>query len=164
MGILESVFGGGTGLSAGDRAPPVELEDQSGQTVRLSDFHGQRNVVLFFYPKDDTAGCTREVCAFRDSYEAFRDAGAEVIGISSDSRVSHEGFASKHRLPFKLLSDPGGRVRRSFRVPANLGLIPGRVTYVIDKTGRIAYAFNSQINPAKHVDEALGVLRRLEER
>jgi peroxiredoxin Q/BCP len=161
VGILDSLLGTGTGLSAGDPAPDFALQDQTGRRVALADFRGSSNVVVYFYPKDDTPGCTRESCAFRDHYDAFREAGAEVIGISSDSTDSHRAFAEKHRLPFTLLADPGGKVRGAFRVPSNLGVLPGRVTYVIDRQGVIRHAFNSQLNPAKHVEEALRVLAEL---
>jgi peroxiredoxin Q/BCP len=161
MGILDSLLGSGTGLAAGARAPEFTLENQDGKPVSLADFRGRKNVVLYFYPKDDTPGCTRESCAFRDQFEAFGEAGAEVIGVSGDSAASHRAFAAKHRLPFTLLSDPRGKVRAAFGVPATLGMLPGRVTYVIDKEGVIRHAFNSQLNPAKHVDEALRVLASL---
>jgi peroxiredoxin Q/BCP len=161
MGLLDSLLGGGTGLAPGVRAPEFALEDQNGKRVRLADFRGSRNVVLYFYPKDDTPGCTRESCAFRDQYTDFQDAGAEVLGVSGDSPESHRAFAAKHRLPFTLLADVDGAVRAAFGVPATLGLLPGRVTYVIDKEGVIRHAFNSQFNPAKHVEEALAVLAAL---
>jgi peroxiredoxin Q/BCP len=158
---MDTLMGSGTGLAAGARAPEFTLNDQNGRPVRLADFRGRKNVVVYFYPKDDTPGCTKESCAFRDHYAAFSDAGAEVLGISSDSESSHEAFAKKHRLPFSLLSDPGGRVRSAFGVPSTLGLLPGRVTYVIDKQGVIRHAFNSQLQATKHVDEALSVLESL---
>jgi peroxiredoxin Q/BCP len=161
MGFLDSLLGGGTGLGAGDAAPDFALEDQHGRTVRLSDFRGRKNVVVYFYPKDDTPGCTKESCAFRDQYTAFLDAGAEVIGISSDSARSHEAFAAKHRLPFRLLADVGGAVRAAFGVPRTAGLLPGRVSYVIDREGVIRHAFNSQLAATRHVDEALEVLLEL---
>jgi peroxiredoxin Q/BCP len=161
MGILDSLFGTGTGLAAGARAPDFSLEDQHGKRVALADFRKRKNVVLYFYPKDDTPGCTRESCAFRDQFEDFREAGAEVIGVSSDSPASHKRFAEKHSLPFTLLSDSKGEVRAAFRVPATLGLLPGRVTYVIDKEGVIRHAFSSQLNATQHVAEALKVLTRL---
>ena len=160
MGLLDSILGSGTGLAAGAPAPDFSLEDQNGKRVSLADLRG-RNVVVYFYPKDDTPGCTREACTFRDQYADFTDAGAEVFGISSDSPASHRAFAAKHELPFTLLSDPGGKVREAFGVPATLGLLPGRVTYVIDKQGVIRHAFNSQLSPARHVAEALQVLGRL---
>jgi peroxiredoxin Q/BCP len=161
MAFLEALFGGGTGLGPGDPAPDFTLNDQHGKPVRLANFRGKKNVVVYFYPKDDTPGCTRESCAFRDHYAAFSDAGAEVIGISSDSERSHKAFAEKHRLPFTLLADVGGKVRAAFRVPRTAGLLPGRVTYVIDKDGVIRHAFSSQLEAARHVDEAQEVLRRL---
>jgi peroxiredoxin Q/BCP len=161
VGLFDSLLGSGTGLEAGAPAPDFTLEDQNGKRVSLADFRGRRNVVVYFYPKDDTPGCTREACSFRDQYADFSDAGAEVIGISSDSPASHRAFAAKHELPFTLLSDRDGAVRSAFRVPATLGLLPGRVTYVIDKEGVIRHAFNSQLSPARHVAEALAVLGRL---
>lgn len=157
MGLLDSILGSGTGLAAGAKAPDFSLEDQNGRRVSSADLRG-RNVIVYFYPKDDTPGCTREACSFRDQYTDFTDAGAEVYGISSDSPASHRAFAAKYELPFTLLSDPGGKVRESFGVPATLGLLPGRVTYVIDKQGVIRHAFNSQLSPARHVAEALQVL------
>ena len=124
------------GTQVGDKAPDFTLPSQSGEPVRLHDRLGERVVVLYFYPKDDTRGCTAEACAFRDSHEIFTDAGAEVIGVSSDSVDKHATFADRHKLPFTLLSDQGGHARRSYGIPAVLGVIPGRVTYVIDREGR----------------------------
>jgi peroxiredoxin Q/BCP len=161
MGLMDSLLGSSTGLAVGAAAPAFTLSDQHGKPVSLADFRGKKNVVVYFYPKDDTPGCTKESCAFRDHYTAFTDAGAEVLGISSDSEASHKAFAEKYRLPFSLLSDKGGKVRSAFGVPATLGLLPGRVTYVIDKQGVIRHAFNSQINATQHVDEALGILKSL---
>ena len=161
MGFLDSLLGSGTGLEVGTRAPDFALDDQHGKRVALADFLGHRNVVVYFYPKDDTPGCTRESCQFRDHYDAFLEAGAELIGISNDSAASHRAFAAKHRLPFTLLADPGGTVRKAFGVPSALGVLPGRVTYVVDKRGVIRHAFNSQLNVTKHVDEALRVLAEL---
>ena len=158
MGILD-VLSGKVGLAVGDRAPDFALPDASGATIRLSDFRGKKAVVLYFYPKDDTPGCTKEACGFRDSYEEFAGAGAEVIGVSSDSGDSHRGFASKYKLPFTLLSDQGGKVRQQYGVPATLGLLPGRVTFVIDRDGVVRHVFNSQLAATRHVSEALGALR-----
>lgn len=147
-------------LKPGQNAPDFELPDNNGNLIKLSDFKGKKNVVLFFYPKDFTAGCTAEACSFRDNYEDFTDAGAEVIGISSDGVISHRDFASRYKLPFILLSDKGGKVKRKFGVMDNfLGLIPGRVTFVIDKKGVIIKSFESQINPLKHISEALEALK-----
>jgi thioredoxin-dependent peroxiredoxin len=149
-------------VQAGDQAPDFTLPSQSGAPVRLRDRLGQRVVVLYFYPKDDTRGCTAEACAFRDSYEAFTDAGADVIGVSSDSVGRHAAFAERHKLPFTLLSDQGGRVRKSYGVPATLGVIPGRVTYVIDRGGTVRHVFNSLTRVNQHVSEAVEVVRQLQ--
>jgi len=119
--------------------------------------------VLFFYPKDNTPGCTAEACAFRDEYQDFQDLGAEVIGISSDSEESHQKFTQKNRLPFPLLADRGGKVRKLYEVPGVLlGLIPGRVTFVIDKEGIIRYIFNSLSGATDHVSKTKEVLQALE--
>ena len=163
MGLLDGLLGRGeSDVRVGDQAPDFVLPDRTGKMVRLSDFRGRKAVVLYFYPKDDTPGCTKESCAFRDSYEEFSDAGAEVIGVSSDSAESHGKFAAKHRLPFTLLSDQGGQVRARYGVPATLGLLPGRVTFVIDRDGVVRHVFNSQFQATQHVTEALEALRRLE--
>jgi peroxiredoxin Q/BCP len=150
------------GIQVGDKAPDFTLPSQSGEQVRLSDRLGKQVVVLYFYPKDETPGCTREACAFRDSHEVFTDAGAEVIGVSSDSVDKHASFADHHQLPFTLLSDAGGKVRKSFGVPSTLGLLPGRTTYVIDRDGTVKHLFNSQANIGKHVEEALAVVKQLQ--
>jgi thioredoxin-dependent peroxiredoxin len=149
-------------VSVGDKAPDFTLPSQSGDPVRLYDRIGQRVVVLYFYPKDDTRGCTAEACAFRDSYEVFTDAGADVIGVSSDSVDRHAAFAGKHDLPFTLLSDAGGKVRKAYQVPATLGIIPGRVTYVIDRDGTVRHVFSSMTNINGHVKDALEVVKRLQ--
>ncbi len=164
MGLFDLFGGGGSGIQVGDAAPDFDLPDASGRRVRLSDFKGQRGVVLYFYPKDDTPGCTKEACSFRDSYEAFREAGAEVIGVSSDSAASHRSFAEKYRLPFVLVADAGGELRKRYGVPSTLGLLPGRVTYVIDRESIVRHVFNSQLQAAKHVGEALAALRRRKSR
>ena len=147
-------------VGVGDPAPDFTLPDQSGAPVRLGKYLGKTDIVLYFYPKDNTAGCTTEACAFRDSYEVFKDAGAEVIGISSDTVESHQKFAKKHRLPFILLSDEGGVIRRRYGVSTTFGL-PGRVTYVIDKKGIVRHIFSSQLQFEKHVDEALKTLQAI---
>jgi thioredoxin-dependent peroxiredoxin len=150
------------GIQVGDKAPDFTLPSQSGGQVRLYDRLGERVVVLYFYPKDDTPGCTAEACAFRDSYEVFADAGAEVIGVSSDSADRHAAFADRRKLPFTLLSDQGGGVRKSYGVPAALGMLPGRVTYVIDREGTVRHVFNSMTNIGQHVSGALEEVRRLQ--
>jgi thioredoxin-dependent peroxiredoxin len=147
-------------IKVGDHAPDFELEAAGGQKVRLSDFLGKKNVVLFFYPKDETAGCTVEACTFRDSYSAFTEAGAEVIGISADDRDSHLRFAGRHRLPMVLLSDSQGDVRAKYGVRATLG-IPGRVTFLIDRQGIVRHVTDSRLAFRRHVHESLAHLRAL---
>lgn len=148
-------------VAVGDRAPDFTLPDQTGKSVRLSDLLGKGAVVLYFYPKDETRGCTAEACGFRDSYQVFSDAGAEVVGVSSDSVESHRSFAQHHRLPFTLLSDAQGALRKRYGVPTTLGMLPGRVTYIIDRHGVVRHIFSSQIQIEKHISEALETLRAL---
>jgi thioredoxin-dependent peroxiredoxin len=150
------------GIQVGSKAPDFTLPSQSGAPVRLQDRVGERVIVLYFYPRDDTRGCTAEACAFRDSYEVFADAGADVIGISSDSVDRHAAFAGKHQLPFTLLSDQGGQVRKRYGVPAVLGVLPGRVTYVIDRQGTVRRVFSSMTNIGQHVSDALETVRQLQ--
>ena len=145
-------------VDEGHPAPDFTLDSDTGESVTLSSLQGSP-VVLYFYPKDDTPGCTAEACSFRDSYEDFQRAGAEVIGVSSDSESSHGRFASRHRLPFTLLADTRGEVRKRYGVPATLGLLPGRVTFVIDRDGVVRHVFNSQLQATRHVEEALAALR-----
>jgi peroxiredoxin Q/BCP len=145
-------------LTAGTPAPDFELPDQNGNLVRLSQFRGKSPVVVYFYPKDDTRGCTAEACAFRDDTPQFEAKGAAVIGISDDSTQSHASFAAKYNLGFTLLSDNGGRVRKLYGVNKTLGIIPGRVTFVIDREGVIRHVFSSQVDFTGHVREALAAL------
>lgn len=147
-----------TAINVGDQAPDFERPDQHGQPLRLSDYRGQRAVVVYFYPKDETPGCTRQACAFRDHYQNFVDAGAEVIGISSDGDDSHRSFSTHHQLPFRLIADADASLRTAFGVPKTLGLLPGRVTYVIDRDGIVQHVFNSQLAPRRHIEEALASL------
>ncbi len=149
-------------VQVGERAPAFTLPNQSGTPVNLADLLGQKPIVLYFYPKDDTPGCTAESCAFRDNYEIFQEAGAEVIGISADTPPSHQQFATKYRLPFTLLSDRDNRVRKLYGVPATLFFLPGRVTYVIDRQGIVRHIFNSQLDFNAHVQESLTALRRIQ--
>jgi peroxiredoxin Q/BCP len=148
-------------IDVGDRAPDFTLPSQTRAQVSLSEFRGKQAVVLFFYPKDGTAICTKEACSFRDAYEDFVQAGAVVMGVSSDAVESHEGFARRQRLPFVLLSDTDGALRKAFGVPRSLGLLPGRITYVIDKDGVVRHVFSSQFSAERHVLEALAVVRQL---
>lgn len=145
-------------LQRGDTAPDFALPAHTGETVRLSDFRGQKAVVLFFYPKDNTPACTKEACTFRDSYADFLSRDTVVLGISSDTAESHEHFASKYNLPFPLLSDTGGKVRQAYGIGRTLGLMPGRATFVIDPQGIIQAAFSSQFQPEQHIRTALAAL------
>jgi len=149
-------------ISVGSKIPAFELKDQNGQWFQIDAVLGKKNLVIYFYPKDDSPGCTKEACAFRDQFEVFEDADALIIGISAQSVESHYNFAQKHRLNYTLLSDNKNKVRKLFGVPANFfGLISGRVTYVINKEGKVVYMFNSQIQAEKHVDEALRILQEM---
>jgi peroxiredoxin Q/BCP len=149
-------------IQVGDKAPDFTLTSQSGDQVRLYDRLGQRAIVLYFYPRDGTRGCTAEACAFRDSHEVFAEAGAEVIGVSSDSVDRHAAFAGRHNLPFTLLSDEKGKVRKEYGVPTTLGLLPGRVTYVIDREGTVRHVFNSMTAIDRHVNDALDLVRDIQ--
>lgn len=149
------------GVRVGDPAPDFTLPSASGDPVSLRDFRGTSEVVLFFYPKDSSLVCTAEACAFRDSHDAFTDLGATVLGISADSSASHRTFATRRRLPYLLLTDSDGSIRALFGVPRTLGLIPGRVTYVIDRHGIVRHIVSSPFQPARHVAEALRALKAL---
>lgn len=149
-------------LQIGDTCPPFCLLNSQGNPVDIESFFGKKILVLFFYPKDDTPGCTKEACAFRDAYSDFIDLGCEVFGISSDSTSSHLAFEQKHQLPYTLLCDEQKKVRQLFGVPGNLfGLLPGRVTYIIGLDTKIAGIFNSQTNPVGHIEQALKVVKQL---
>jgi len=145
-------------IKVGDKVPNFKLKDQRGNDFLFNDQLGKGKIVLYFYPKDETPGCTKEACAFRDSYEEFTGSGAIVIGISSDSIKSHKSFAEKYKLPFTLLSDENSKVRKLFRVPKTLGLIPGRVTYILDGEGIVLHIFNSQLLINNHIEEAMKII------
>lgn len=147
-------------LEVGDKIPVFSSKDNNGNVFESSSIIGVKPVVFYFYPKDNTPGCTAQACSFRDQYEDFRDLGAEVIGISSDSLESHQNFISKYKLPFILLSDSDKKLRNLFGVKPDLfGLIPGRVTFVIDKNGLIQMVFDS-MNAKKHIPAALDFIRQ----
>jgi thioredoxin-dependent peroxiredoxin len=148
-------------VRVGDVAPDFTLPSQSGEKVTLAGLRREHVVVLYFYPADDTSGCTREACAFRDSYQVFADAGAQVVGVSQDSVESHQRFAGKHSLPFVLLADSGGAVHDAYGIKRTLGILPGRVTFVIDREGVVRHAFSSLTRIGAHVDGALAVVREL---
>src|SRR5471032_1994852 len=149
-------------MKTGDRAPDFELHANEGRTVRLADYRGKKAVVLYFYPKDETAGCTAEACTFRDEYEDFSAAGAEVIGVSDDSVASHDKFAAHHKLPFVLASDKDGALREQMDVTKAMSLLAGRVTFVIDKQGVIRDRFSSLIRFKAHVHNALELVKQLQ--
>ncbi len=148
----------GPNIKVGDEAPDFSATTSAGVSLQLSSFRGEKSVVLFFYPKDETAVCTREACSFRDSFEKFAEAGAVVIGVSGDSDDSHRKFAARHDLPFHLVSDGDGRLRRLYGAKAGLGLLPGRVTFVIDQEGIVRQAFSAMFASDEHVRQALAAL------
>ena len=149
-------------IELGSIIPQFALTDQNGNLFSINSVLGKKNLVIYFYPKDDSPGCTEEACYFRDQFEVFNDANAKIIGISGQSVESHKKFAEKYTLSYTLLSDEGNKIRKLFGVPTNLlGLLPGRVTYVIDKSGKVVYIFDSQTQTKRHVDDALKVLKEL---
>lgn len=147
------------GVEVGDIVPFFELEDQFGELFNLTQVFGKKQLVLFFYPKDFTPGCIKEVCSFRDQYEIFTSNNVEVIGVSSDLTKSHQKFAKKYKLPFKILSDPKGKTRKLLGVTNSLfGLLPGRVTFIIDINGIVLMRFSNQFGAEKHLQESLKTL------
>lgn len=148
-------------IKVGDKIPFFSAKDTNGNEFNSADFIGKKAVVYYFYPKDNTPGCTREACDFRDSYEDFKDLGAEVIGISKDSVTSHKEFAMQYRLPFLLLSDSKNEIRKLFGVSNDfLGLLPGRTTYVTDKEGVVIMIFDS-MSGSKHISKALDAIKKI---
>ena len=148
-------------LQVGDKIPSFSATDNGGNDFDSAAIVGKKPVVFYFYPKDNTPGCTAQACSFRDQYEDFKDLGAEVIGISSDSIASHEKFIQKYKLPFILLSDSDKKIRTLFGVKPNLfGLLPGRVTYVVDKNGIIQLVFDSLV-ATNHIPRALEMIKKL---
>lgn len=149
-------------LKVGDRVPSFTLPDQDNHPFHLDEALAKGPVVLFFYPKDFTPGCTAEACSFRDASSEFIDAGATVCGVSSDDVASHRRFADEHKLVYPLLADVGGEVRKLLSVPRGmLGFMDGRVTYVIDQKGILRHKFDAMLRATKHVDEALSTVRSL---
>jgi peroxiredoxin Q/BCP len=149
-------------VKVGDKAPDFTLPSQMGDNVTLSEYIGKKNIVLYFYPKDETPGCIKEACTFRDNYQQLADLGAEVLGISGQSVESHVAFATHYGLPFILLADVGNKVRELYDVPQSMGIMPGRVTYIIDKKGVVRHIFNSQTQAQRHVEEAKQTLEMIE--
>ncbi len=147
-------------LKVGDKLPIFLAKDTNGNLFNSQDYIGKQPLVIYFYPKDDTPGCTAQACSFRDNYQEFKDLGAEVIGISSDTVTSHLKFKSKFNLPFILLSDNDKKLRKLFGVQNSLFIIPGRETFVIDKQGIVIMVFNSMSSEI-HITKALKVLKKL---
>jgi peroxiredoxin Q/BCP len=150
-------------LKVGDKIPNFKAKDTNGADFESQDIIGKKPIVIYFYPKDNTPGCIAESCSFRDQYEDFKDLGAEVIGISSDSVASHQKFTKQYKLPFILLSDQDQKIRKLFGVPSGwFGLMPGRVTYVADKKGIIIMIFDSSTMATRHIPKALEAIKSLE--
>lgn len=152
-------------LNVGDKVPSFTLPDQDGKPFNAADALAKGPLVLFFYPKDESPGCTVEACSFRDASGDFLEAGATVVGVSSDSSASHRKFADKHKLPYPLLADEGGALRKQFGAPRSmLGLVEGRTTYVIDASGVIRHKFDAMFRVNKHIEEALTTVRALKQK
>jgi thioredoxin-dependent peroxiredoxin len=147
-------------IDVGQPAPAFARVAHDGSTISTRP-PLSKVLVLYFYPKDETGGCTAQACAFRDSFESFGEAGAIVVGVSDDNNESHRSFAEHRRLPFPLLADESGELRKAFDVPNWLGLLRNRVTFVIDKGGVVRHVFQSQLRATQHVDEALRIVRQL---
>jgi len=159
---LNNVMSQTNKLKVGDKVPDFVLKDQNNNDFNIADFRGKQILVIYFYPKDDTPGCTTEACSFRDTFEVFTELNVKVIGISSDNVVSHKKFEEKYNLPFTLLADTNKKVQKLFGVPKSfLGMIPGRVTYIIDKQGSIVHIFNSMSNAEKHITESLSIIKKM---
>lgn len=147
-------------IEVGSRIPAFKLPDQNGKIFNIKSVLGKKNLVIYFYPKDGTSGCTTEACSFRDQYDIFKNYDAEIIGISGDNVASHKEFAQKNHLNFILLADESNMIRKLFGVPASmLGAVPGRVTYVVNKKGIVIHVFNSLTKPEKHIQEAITALK-----
>jgi peroxiredoxin Q/BCP len=155
------MFNQRSSVPPGSRAPDFTLPNQDGVLVRLSALLEKGPVVLYFYPKDETLGCTLEACQFRDKQPRFTSALATIVGISDDTVEQHRAFREHHGLPFVLLSDRGGEVRKLYGVKKTLGLVPGRATFVIDSGAIVRHVFVSQLRAFQHVEEALRAVEAL---
>ena len=149
-------------MNRGDTAPDIVLKDQGGNEIRLSEAAAGGGLVVFFYPKDGTPVCAKEACAFRDNYGEFLKYNVKVVGVSSDDSTSHKRFAQEHNLAFPLLWDEGGRLRKLWKVPGTLGVLPGRVTYILDAGMVVQSVFSSQLEAGKHVTTALEAVRKMD--
>lgn len=148
-------------LQVGDQAPGFRLQDAEGRWITRDELLREGPLVIFFYPRDETPGCTAQACGFQSSLHSFTELGATVVGVSADSVGSHRAFADHRGLTYPLLSDPNGEAREAFRVPRVLGLLPGRTTYVIDAKGAIRHVHHGQLDPVEHVQVALEAIRQL---
>lgn len=149
-------------LKSGEKAPDFEAVSDDGRKIKLSEILKKKEVILYFYPKDETPGCTAEACSFRDDWDLFNEMGAEVLGVSSDSVQSHKKFKEHHDLQFTLLSDPDKEIRIKYGVKGSI--LPPRTTFIISRDGTIFHVFNSQINAKMHVKEAMDALKRIRSR
>lgn len=161
MAFLDRLLGSHTPLQTGTKAPDFRLQDQDGVWRTLDELTRNGPLVLYFYPRDETPGCTAQACKFRDDFAAFSDLGATVAGVSDDPVDVHKAFAEHHRLPFLLLADPGNQTHKAYGIEARMGFLRGRVTFVIDSKHRIALVFDSHTRPTAHIDEALTVVKKL---
>jgi len=148
-------------LKAGQEAPNFSLPDQNDNSVSLLDFRGKKNVIIFFYPKDNTPGCTAQSCSFRDNYSAFNELNTQVIGVSQDSVESHKDFSQRNQLSYPILCDADGSVRKLYGLKKLFGLIPDRVSFAINKNGIIQHVFCSQFQSTKHIEEMLNACRKI---
>ncbi len=154
-----SAFGGEM-PKVGDAAPDFSVAASDGKTVHLKDYVGKGNIILYFYPKDDTPGCTTEACGIRDTFSEFKGLDATVFGVSFDSVESHKAFIAKYKLPFVLLADTDKKVAETYGVASESSRVASRITFVINKAGKIAYV-NPKVNPATHAAELQSVLKKI---
>jgi thioredoxin-dependent peroxiredoxin len=161
FGLFPPANGQGKSLTVGDAVPIFSLKDQNDSLFTISDYLGKKILVIYFYPKDESSGCTKEACAFRDNNSVFINAGAMVVGINSGTVESHRKFIEHHRLPFTLLSDPGNKVLKMFGVK-NKFFITGRETFIVDKTGKVVFTYDSFMNGSAHEKEALAFINNME--
>jgi peroxiredoxin Q/BCP len=161
FGWFQTTRGQDKHLGVGDRVPAFSLPDQNNSLFNISDYTGRKILVIYFYPKDESSGCTKEACSFRDQYDAFTKAGAMVIGINSGTVASHKKFIENHKLPFTLLSDPENKVLKMFGVRSKF-FITGRETFVVDQSGKIVFTFDSFMNGPAHEKEALQFINSMQ--
>lgn len=159
LALMLGSFSSKDGLKAGDSIPLFTLKDQHNADFSVKDYIGKHKLIIYFYPKDESPACTKEACAFRDSYQQYTDSGAMVIGINSGSVESHQSFAQNHNLPFTLLSDPGNEVLKSFGIK-NVLFITGRETFVVNLAGKVEYKFRGFLKGDEHSQKALEFLKK----